>query len=171
MGSEASETMKALEEFYVEFHYNKLPAIIRTTHENAELIKYANNAFLATKVSFINCIGNIAEPIPGADIKVIAAGIGLDARIGSQFLNAGLGWGGSCLPKDLDALLAFSRASGYNPELIQAVIDTNRKQWRKMAEAAKRALGSLSGKRVAVLGFSFKPSVDDIRDAISTLIV
>jgi len=171
IGSDDPEAAETLERFYREFHGGKLPPIIRTTHENAELIKYANNAFLATKVSFINCVANVAERFPFTDVKTVAAGIGVDARIGSEFLNAGLGWGGSCLPKDLDAMIEFSRASGYNPQLLEAVAEINRKQWQKATQAARDALGELAGKRVAILGFSFKPQTDDFRGAASIPII
>jgi UDPglucose 6-dehydrogenase len=171
IGGEEHEAINRLVDFYREFHGDHKPTVVRTTHESAELMKYANNAFLATKISFINCIANIAELIPFADIKTIAAGIGLDPRIGHQFLNAGLGWGGSCLPKDLKALARFSKALGYNPKLIEAVADRNSQQWRKGLQFAKRALGSLDRKRIAVLGFAFKPNTDDTRDAVSIRII
>jgi UDPglucose 6-dehydrogenase len=171
VGSEDSGAIAELVEFYDQFHRHRMSAVVRTTHENAELIKYANNAFLATKLSFINCIANVAERIPRADVKVIAAGIGLDQRIGGQFLNAGLGWGGSCLPKDLRALASLCRTLRYRPEMIEAAMTTNRKQWRRAVQFAKAALGTLSGRRVAVLGFAFKPYTDDMREAVSLPIV
>lgn len=171
IGSEDSGAIANLAEFYDQFHRQRMPAVIRTTHENAELIKYANNAFLATKLSFINCIANIAERIPGVDVKVIAAGIGLDQRIGTQFLNAGLGWGGSCLPKDLRALAVLCKALHYRPEMIEAAAKTNEKQWRRAIQFAKAALGPLAEKRVAVLGLAFKPHTDDMREAVSIPIV
>lgn len=160
-----------LAEFYKKMHEPNLPKLILTNYENAELIKYANNAFLATKVSFINCIAGIAERIPNADIKTVADAIGLDQRIGSSFLNAGLGWGGSCLPKDLQALVTLSKRLGHDPKLIEAVIETNREQRLKPLGAARRALGALKGKRVAVLGLAFKPNTDDLREAASIFVI
>ena len=115
IGSDEEKGVRRLENLYRTFHGRSTPTVVKTSFENAELIKYANNAFLATKISFINCIANIAERTPGADVQTIAAGIGLDQRIGPRFLNAGLGWGGSCFPKDLRALLSLSKSLGYEP--------------------------------------------------------
>lgn len=171
IGSDHPEAAEKLENFYKEFHGRNMPPVIRTTHENAELIKYANNAFLAARVSLINCIASIAERIPGADIQTIAAGVGMDQRIGPLFLKAGLGWGGSCLPKDLRALIAHSKTLGYAPELIEAVVRTNRQQSRKALQFAKQALRSLKGKRIAVLGLAFKAETDDMRQAVSIPII
>ncbi len=171
IGSDDSLAIQKLEKVYEEFHGNDFPAVIRTSFENAELTKYANNAFLATKVSFINSIAGIAERIPNADVKSVAAGIGLDSRIGSQFLSAGLGWGGSCLPKDVSALLSFSNKMGYDAELIAATAETNRKQAQKAVQFARQTLGSLAGKCVSVLGLAFKPETDDMRDAVSISVI
>jgi UDPglucose 6-dehydrogenase len=171
LGSDDTKTLKKVEAFYRQVHRKHVPPILRTTHENAELIKYANNAFLATKISFINNIANITERIPGADVKQIAAGLGLDDRIGARFLNAGLGWGGSCFPKDLNALRAYSRKLGYNSDLIDAAVRVNDHQKQRAVEIAKQELGSLSGKNVAILGLSFKPGTDDMREAVSVPIV
>jgi UDPglucose 6-dehydrogenase len=171
IGSDDPDSTEKLEGFYKEFHGGNMPPVIRTSHENAELIKYANNAFLATKISFINCIATIVERIPHADVKTIAAGIGLDQRIGPSFLNAGFGWGGSCLPKDLRALMAHSKALGYTPELIEAVVRMNKEQSRKAVQFVKQALGSLKGRRVAVLGLAFKANTDDMRQAVSITVV
>jgi len=167
IGSDDPHAIDALERLYGQFHGESKPHVVRTSHENAELIKYASNAFLATKISFINTIANIAERISGADIQAIADGIGLDPRIGRSFLNAGLGYGGSCFPKDLNALIEFSKSIGYEPLLIEAVRDTNRKQWRRVVDLATGALGSLKGKRIAILGLAFKPDTDDLREAVS----
>jgi len=171
IGSEDTDAITKLENFYKALHGEPLPPIIRTTHENAELIKYANNAFLAMKVSFINTIANIAERSPNADVKAIAEGIGLDERIGSKFLRAGLGWGGSCFPKDLKALIRYSKTLGYAPELIEAIVATNEKQKQRAIQLAKRALVSLKGKRIALLGLAFKPETDDMREAVSIPLV
>ena len=171
IGSDDASAIRKLENVYRTFHGRKLPPIIKTTFENAELTKYANNAFLATKVSFINSIANIAERVPHADVKSVAQGIGLDERIGPKFLNAGLGWGGSCLPKDLAALLNFSMGIKPDAGLIDAVVATNRRQGEKAAGLAREALGSLDGKQIAVLGLAFKPETDDMRDAVSIAVV
>ena len=171
LGSDDLQAVERVEGFYKELHGKDLPCVIRTSYENAELIKYANNAFLATKVSFINCIANICERLSHTDVKTIAAGIGLDSRIGPEFLRAGLGWGGSCFPKDLAALVAFARASGYGPLLIEAAVATNQMQPSRVVDFAKKALLSLSGKRVALLGLAFKPNTDDMREAVSIPIV
>jgi len=160
-----------LEAFYREFYAEKMPPVIRTTPINAELIKYANNAFLATKISFINTIANICERIPGADITVVAKGIGLDRRIGPLFLNAGLGYGGSCLPKDLRALIQFSKNLGYEPKLLEAMESVNISQPQRAIELCKKLLGELRGKRVAILGPAFKPNTDDMREAPSIAII
>jgi UDPglucose 6-dehydrogenase len=148
-----------------------MPPLIRTSVENAELTKYANNAFLAMKVSYINEIAHMCERIPGADVTVVAKGIGLDKRIGERFLNAGLGWGGSCFPKDVKALIAFSKNIGYNPLMVNSTLEVNEKQPLAAVEMAKKILGKLKGKRIAILGLAFKPDTDDIREAVSLRIV
>jgi len=160
-----------LENLYREFYDEKRPPLIRTNLPTAELIKYANNAFLATKIGFINQIANICEKIPGADVTAVARGIGLDKRIGPLFLNAGLGYGGSCLPKDVKALIAFSRSLGYNPTLFKAAEEVNKAQPHKAVELCKRLLGNLQGKRIAILGLAFKPSTDDMREAVSIKVI
>jgi UDPglucose 6-dehydrogenase len=120
---------------------------------------------LATKISFINTIANVCEKIPGADVKVVAAAMGLDKRIGPLFLNAGLGYGGSCFPKDVKALIACSKTLGYTPELLESVENINRAQPLKAVEFCKQRLGSLEGKKIAILGLAFKPDTDDMREA------
>ena len=171
IGSDDPSATEKLVAFYTEFHAQRLPPIVRTSHENAELTKYASNAFLATKISFVNCIANITERISGGDVKTIAEGMGLDSRIGRQHLDAGLGYGGSCFPKDMSALISFSEKTHYTPELLKAVRATNLKQWRIAVNTAERVLGSLKGKRVAVLGLAFKPNTDDMREAVSIPII
>ena len=160
-----------LESLYREFHGGNPPPTVRTSLVNAELIKYASNAFLATKVSFINEIANIAQRVPGADVEVIAKGIGFDKRIGPLFLRAGLGFGGSCFPKDLRALIRFSESVNYEPKILKAVLEVNERQPYRAIELAKALAGPLEGKRVAVLGLAFKPNTDDIREAVSLKIV
>jgi len=171
IGGYNKKSAEALETLYKEFHKENPPPIIKTNIPTAELIKYANNAFLATKISFINTIANICEKIPGIDIKKIAEAIGKDHRINPHFLNAGLGWGGSCFPKDLKALIAFSKKLGYNPTLIQATCKANQDQIKFTIQKVKKELKTLKGKRIAILGLSFKPDTDDIREARSIKII
>jgi len=140
--------------------------IVITDLRTAEMIKYASNAFLATKVSFINEIANICEAL-GADVKEVAAGMGYDPRIGKQFLNAGLGWGGSCFPKDVKALAYMATVQGKHPQLLQAVMDINKYQRRQVVLKLREMLGPLKGKLIGLLGLAFKPNTDDMREAPS----
>lgn len=156
---------------YRRFYGAGLPPVIRTTPVNAELIKYANNAFLATKVSFINMIAGLCQLLPRADVQDVAQGIGLDKRIGSDFLRAGAGWGGSCWPKDLRALRFAARSLGIEFPIIDATIQVNEAQANEVLALAQTLTGGLSGKRVAVLGLSFKPNTDDMREAVSIKVV
>ncbi len=165
VGSYDKKSGDIIEELYKEFYHPKTPPIIRTSLATAELIKYASNAMLATKISFINTIANICEKIPGADVKTVATAMGLDKRIGSLFLDAGLGYGGSCFPKDVKALIACSKAFGYNPELLDSVENLNHTQPLKAVEFCKQELGQLEGKTIAILGLAFKPDTDDMREA------
>jgi len=161
----------ALEELYRSFYGNGMPPTIRTTPVNAELIKYANNAFLAMKVSFINMIANLCQRLPGADVKVVAEGLGFDKRIGPLFLKAGVGWGGSCWPKDLKALLNFSLKNGVELPLVEATLKVNETQPYRIVELAKELVGGLEGRKVSVLGLAFKPNTDDMRHAVSIKVV
>ncbi len=138
--------------------------IVITDLRTAEMIKYASNAFLATKISFINEIANICEAL-GADVKEVAAGMGYDARIGRHFLNAGLGWGGSCFPKDVKALAHMANVQGKHPQLLQTVIDINYDQRRQLVAKTRDLLGDFQGKTIGLLGLAFKPNTDDMRDA------
>ncbi|MBS7287565.1 MAG: UDP-glucose/GDP-mannose dehydrogenase family protein [Candidatus Freyarchaeota archaeon] len=144
--------------------------IVKTDLRTAEMIKYANNAFLATKISFINEIANICE-LFGVDVTQVAYAIGLDFRINPEFLRAGCGFGGSCFPKDLRALISTARKKNYSPVLLEATLKVNDKQPLRMIELAKSVLGELRGRRVAVLGLAFKPETDDMREAPSIKIV
>ncbi len=139
---------------------------VTTDLASAEMIKYAANAFLATKISFINEISNLCE-LTGADVASVATGIGLDARIGPRFLGAGIGWGGSCFPKDLAALRAAAREYGYEPALLDAAVAINGRQREEVIHKLRRDLHSFEGKRVALLGLTFKPDTDDLREAPS----
>src|SRR5713101_4269625 len=171
IGSNDKKSASQLTRLYRRFYGSKLPPVILTSPEGAELVKYASNAFLATKVSFINTIANIAQQIPGVDVGTIAEAIGLDPRIGGLFLKAGPGYGGSCFHKDLQALINYSQDNGYNPILFQATEETNEQQADKVVEMAETLLGSLSGKRVAILGLAFKENTDDIRGASSLRVI
>jgi UDPglucose 6-dehydrogenase len=154
-----------LENLYKDFYDKDIPPTIRTTLSTAELIKYASNSLLATKISFINTIANICEKIPDADVKTVATAMGLDKRIGPLFLNAGLGYGGSCFPKDVKALIAYSKNLGYRLELLESVENVNKTQPLKAIQLCKQQLGNLKSKNVAILGLAFKPDTDDMREA------
>ena len=143
--------------------------ILRADVASAEMIKLASNAFLATKISFINEIANVCEEV-GADVGQVATGMGLDERIGSKFLKAGIGWGGSCFGKDTIALKKLAGNSGYHFQLLSAVIDVNELQKRRVVQKLKKHLDSLAGRRVALLGLAFKPDTDDMRDAASLVL-
>jgi UDPglucose 6-dehydrogenase len=143
--------------------------ILRTDVASAEMIKLASNAFLATKISFINEIANVCEEV-GADVGQVARGMGLDERIGSSFLRPGIGYGGSCFPKDVSALKMLAGNTGYHFQLLTAVIEVNELQKRRVIGKLERRLGSLLGKRVALLGLSFKPDTDDMREASSLVL-
>ena len=143
--------------------------IVRTDVASAEMVKLASNAFLATKISFINEIANVSEEL-GADVTEVARGMGLDERIGTQFLRAGIGYGGSCFPKDVSALKQLAGNTGYHFQLLTAVIEVNELQKRRTIGKLMKHLGSLVGKEVALLGVAFKPNTDDIREATSLVL-
>jgi UDPglucose 6-dehydrogenase len=143
--------------------------LVRTDIASAEMVKLASNAFLATKISFINEIANVCEET-GADVIEVARGMGLDDRIGSKFLQAGIGFGGSCFPKDVDALKQLAGNSGYHFQLLNAVIEVNDLQKRRVIGKLQKHLGSLAGRCVALLGLAFKPETDDMREASSLVL-
>lgn len=143
--------------------------IFRTNLRTAEMIKYASNTFLATKISFINEIGNICKKLD-IDVYEVAKGMGYDERIGNQFLNAGIGFGGSCLPKDIEALVAKSKEIGYEPKILEQVLQLNNRQCLKMVELLKKHI-SLRGRTIGILGLAFKPGTDDIRESRAITIV
>jgi UDPglucose 6-dehydrogenase len=157
MDREAAEKVAQL-------HFPLRTPIVITDLRTAEMIKYASNAFLATKISFINEIANICEAL-GADVKEVASGMGYDPRIGSQFLEAGIGYGGSCFPKDVKALAHMASVKGRHPQLLQAVMDINDDRRRLFIDHIESLLGDVSGKEVGLLGLAFKPNTDDIREA------
>jgi len=138
--------------------------VVVTDLSSAEMIKYAANAFLATKISFINEVANICDRV-GADVTQVAQGIGLDSRIGSKFLQAGIGWGGSCFPKDVSALIHTAHDYGYETELMNAAVKVNERQRVIVIEKLQHELKILKGKVVGLLGLTFKPDTDDMRDA------
>ncbi|HEY5816132.1 MAG TPA: UDP-glucose/GDP-mannose dehydrogenase family protein [Solirubrobacterales bacterium] len=143
--------------------------LVRTDVASAEMIKLASNAFLATKISFVNEIANVCEEV-GADVGEVARGMGLDQRIGPAFLRAGIGYGGSCFPKDVSALKMLAGNTGYHFQLLGAVIEVNELQKRRVVQKLAGRLGSLVGKRVALLGLAFKPDTDDMREASSLVL-
>src|SRR5437762_5487830 len=166
VGTHDERARKVISEIYRPLYLNKAPVIF-TSRRTAELIKYAANAFLATKITFINEIADLAEKV-GADVQEIARGIGLDNRIGSKFLHAGPGYGGSCFPKDTLALIKTGQDHEAPLRIVEAVASVNETRKRAMARKVTAALGSnLRGKTVAVLGLTFKPNTDDMRDAPS----
>ena len=150
--------------------YEPLQAkILRTSVPTAEMVKYASNAFLATKISFINEIANVCEEVD-ADVAVVAEGMGMDSRIGKAFLKAGIGFGGSCFPKDVTALKQLAGNSGYHFQLLTSVIEVNELQKRRVIGKLKKHLGDLRGTRIALLGLAFKPGTDDMREAASLVL-
>ena len=143
--------------------------LVRTDVASAEMVKLASNAFLATKISFINEIANVCEET-GADVLEVARGMGLDHRIGTHFLKPGIGFGGSCFPKDVSALKQLAGNSGYHFQLLTAVIEVNELQKRRVVGKLQKHLGSLVGKRIALLGLAFKANTDDMREASSLVL-
>lgn len=166
IGADHLEPVKVMEQLYLPLG---IP-IIKTDIKSAEMIKYASNAFLATKISFINEIAALCEKV-GANIDEVSYGIGQDKRIGPYFLQAGIGYGGSCFPKDTKALAKLAGNVQHSFELLNAVIEVNNRQQSLPVQKAKELFGSLLGKKVTVLGLAFKPKTDDIREAASIQII
>ena len=169
LGGATDSFMNTIRRFYENLHRN-VPITI-TNNQTAEMIKYTNNSFLATKISFINQISNICQLVPGANVEVVAKTIGLDPRIGHLFLNAGPGYGGSCLPKDVSAIINFSKRLGINPLLLDAVKEVNDYQLKHIILTIKKAIGNLKNKKITILGLAFKPDTDDIRDSVSIKLI
>ncbi|ANN35062.1 MULTISPECIES: UDP-glucose dehydrogenase family protein [Bacillus cereus group] len=165
IGTEDEETAKILEEMY---HSFGLP-VFKTDIYSSEMIKYASNAFLATKISFINEISNICEKL-GANVEDVAGGMGMDHRIGRAFLNAGIGYGGSCFPKDTEALVQIAGGVEHDFHLLKSVIEVNNSQQAQIVEKVKARMKNLAGKKIAMLGLAFKPNTDDMREAASIVI-
>ncbi len=166
LGFSDEKSMGAVHELYSSFSCKKLETDLRT----AEMIKYASNSLLAAKISFANEVGNLCKKL-GIDVYEVMDGAGMDKRIERSFLDAGIGFGGSCFPKDVAALAALSREHGLTPALLNSVISINESQPQKIVELAKGRLGSLNGKKVSVLGIAFKPESDDIREAPSIKVI
>ena len=178
LGSTSDRAIEMMQELYApiverQFAEDKsLPPVpvLVTDISSAEMVKYAANAFLATKISFINEVANICDKV-GADVTQVAKGIGLDSRIGSKFLQAGIGWGGSCFPKDVSALLHTADDYGYDAQLLKATISVNQRQRLIALEKLQQELKILKGKTVGLLGLTFKPDTDDLRDAPSLILI
>ncbi len=172
LGSNNPKAIEMMQELYapiVEHKYGEDPTlppvpVVVTDLSSAEMIKYAANAFLATKISFINEVANVCDRV-GADVTQVAKGIGLDSRIGGKFLQAGIGWGGSCFPKDVSALVHTADDYGYDAQLLKAAISVNKRQRLITVEKLQQVLKILKGKTVGLLGLTFKPDTDDMRDA------
>src|SRR5579872_777132 len=169
VGCDTERAREIMREVYRPLYLNETP-ILFTSRESSELIKYAANAFLATKITFINEMADICEKV-GGNVQDVARGIGLDGRIGNKFLHAGPGYGGSCFPKDTLALLRTGEHAGAPLRVVQAVKDVNDARKQKMVEKITAAFGGVQGKTIAVLGLTFKPNTDDMRDAPSLVIV
>lgn len=165
IGTESERAATIMEKINAPFNV----PIFRTDIKSAEMIKYASNAFLATKISFINEISNICELL-GADVENVAKGMGMDRRIGLQFLKAGIGYGGSCFPKDTKALIQIAGNLDYEFQLLKGVVNVNIKQQSLLIEKLKRCIPDVAGKKIAVLGLAFKPETDDMRESASIIV-
>jgi len=169
IGAHSQQAVAILQDLYSPLYLIETPFVV-TTVESAEIIKYASNAFLATKISFINEVANLCERV-GADVQVVARAMGLDGRIGSKFLHAGPGFGGSCFPKDTQALASLARERGYEFKIVEAAMEVNRGQPLLQVQKIGKALGGLDGKRIGILGLAFKPNTDDVRESPALYIV
>lgn len=178
LGSNSSRAIELMKQLYAPIierqaaEEKSLPPVpvVVTDLSSAEMVKYASNAFLATKISFINEVANICDRV-GADVTQVAKGIGLDSRIGSKFLQAGIGWGGSCFPKDVSALIHTADDYGYETQLLKAAVSVNQRQQVLAVEKLQQVLKILKGKTVGLLGLTFKPNTDDMRDAPSLVLI
>lgn len=163
IGADSAEAVTIMKNLYRPLYLIETPFVV-TDIASAEMIKYASNAFLATKISFINEIANLCEKV-GADVQVVAKAMGLDHRIGSKFLHAGPGFGGSCFPKDLAALIQIGEAAGLEMQIAEAAARINERQRLQMVDKIRDAMGGLKGKTVGLLGLSFKPNTNDLRES------
>lgn len=169
IGTDSEQATAIMKDLYSPLYLIETPFIISNV-ETAEMIKYASNAFLATKISFINEMANICELV-GADIHHVAKGMGLDGRIGRKFLHPGPGYGGSCFPKDTRAIAKLAESLGYHFEIVNSVIEVNERQYQRMVDKIQNVLGHLEGKRLGILGLTFKPNTDDIRESPAIKII
>ncbi|WP_080547377.1 UDP-glucose/GDP-mannose dehydrogenase family protein [Acetivibrio thermocellus] len=169
IGVESKEAAKIMKKVYRPLYLNETPFII-TNIETAEMIKYASNAFLATKITFINEIANLCEKV-GANVQQVAMAMGRDGRIGPKFLHAGPGFGGSCFPKDTKALVQIAEKHGVQMSVVNAVIEANERQKKMVAEKLEKFAGDLKGKTIGILGLAFKPETDDVREAPALTII
>jgi UDPglucose 6-dehydrogenase len=169
IGTKSQQAAAIMKDLYGPLYLIETPFVI-TNVETAELIKYASNSFLAVKISFINELSNLCDRV-GADVHMVAKGMGLDHRIGAKFLHPGPGYGGSCFPKDTRALLTIAAKSGIELEIVKAAVEANERQKNIMIEKIKNGLGDLKGKTIALLGLSFKPNTNDMREAPSIFII
>ncbi|MGQ9508300.1 MAG: UDP-glucose dehydrogenase family protein [Thermodesulfobacteriota bacterium] len=169
IGAESEQAVAIMKDIYSALYLIETPFVI-TNLETAEMIKYATNAFLATKVTFINEVANLCERV-GADVHHVAKAMGLDGRIGRKFLHPGPGYGGSCFPKDTMALLKLAYEKGYQFRILSSVIEANEKQKERMVEKVREMVGDLQGKTIGVLGLSFKPNTSDIRESSAIAII
>lgn len=169
IGAESEQAVAIMKDIYSALYLIETPFIL-TSLESAEMIKYATNGFLATKVTFINEIANLCEKV-GADVHHVAKAMGLDGRIGKKFLHPGPGYGGSCFPKDTRALSRIAREKGYTFRVLDSVIQANEDQKRRMVSKIKEMVGDLRGKKIGILGLSFKPNTNDIRESSSIAII
>jgi len=170
IGGKNLESRKKLLQFYKKI-YSKKQEFVETNNTTAEMIKYANNAFLATKISFINSLANICQNVSGTNVDEVAKVMGMDPRISKSFLKAGPGYGGSCFPKDVQALISFSKSIGYNPDLLEAVQNSNKKQVLSIISILEKNLGNLNNKKIGILGLAFKENTDDIRESVSIRLI
>ncbi|MDG6928025.1 MAG: UDP-glucose/GDP-mannose dehydrogenase family protein [Nitrososphaerota archaeon] len=165
IGQADSRSGDTLESFWRDIAGQYEPPVLRTTPENAEMIKYANNSFLAMKVTFANMFARLCQRIPGADVDVVMKGIGLDRRIGKEFLYAGMAWGGSCFPKDLKAIACYAKSKGTELGLVEEALSINNRGPADIAGMAGQLIGGIKGKTVSIIGITFKPDTDDTRES------
>ncbi|MCR4436301.1 MAG: UDP-glucose/GDP-mannose dehydrogenase family protein [Clostridiales bacterium] len=169
IGTESEKAREILKNIYNVLYLIDVPFVF-TNWETAELIKYASNAFLATKISFINEISNLCDKV-GADVHHVAKAMGMDGRIGSKFLHAGPGYGGSCFPKDTQALIRIGQNAGVDMKVVAAAVDVNNRQIEVMVDKIEKRLGNIGGKTISILGLAFKPETDDIRESPAIKII
>lgn len=169
IGTYNEQATAIMKDLYSPLNLIEIP-FLNTNVETAEMIKYASNAFLATKISFINEMANICELV-GADVHQVAKGMGLDGRISRKFLHPGPGYGGSCFPKDTKAIVKLAETYGYQFKIVESVIEVNERQQMRMVDKIENVLGDLKGKRLGILGLTFKPNTDDIRDSPAIRII